>query len=57
VERAEDLEPALAWAERTKGPVLLDLRVAREENCYPMVPSGKALDELVLGPPGTHDSK
>ena len=57
VKRAEDLEPALAWAESTKGPVLLDLRVAREENCYPMVPSGKALDELVLGPPGTHDSK
>jgi acetolactate synthase-1/2/3 large subunit len=52
VERAEDLAPALAWAERTDGPVLLDLRVAREENVYPMVPSGKALDELVTGPPG-----
>jgi acetolactate synthase-1/2/3 large subunit len=50
VEQAEDLASALSWAESTQGPALLDLRVAREENVFPMVPSGKALDELVLGP-------
>src|SRR5690625_7896063 len=28
-------------------PVLMDLRVVEEENCYPMVPSGAALNEMV----------
>jgi acetolactate synthase-1/2/3 large subunit len=53
VEREEELAPALAWAQSVDGPVLLDLRVEREECVYPMVPSGKALDELVTGPPDT----
>ncbi len=51
VEREEDLASALAWAQSIDGPVLLDLRVEREGSVYPMVPSGKALDELVTGPP------
>lgn len=50
VEREEGLGPALDWAQQTSGPVLLDLRVEPEECVYPMVPSGKALDELVVGP-------
>ena len=29
------------------GPVLMDFRVVETENCYPMVPSGAALDEMV----------
>lgn len=56
VHRQEELLPALEWAEQTSGPVLLDLRVAREESVYPMVPSGKALDELVTGPPDSMGS-
>ncbi len=28
-------------------PVLMDLRVVETENCYPMVPAGAALDEMV----------
>jgi acetolactate synthase-1/2/3 large subunit len=51
VQREEEMAPALDWAPATPGPVLLDLRVDREESVYPMVPSGKALDELVTGPP------
>lgn len=47
----DELEPALAWAETEPGPVLLDLHVEREENVYPMVPSGAALDEAVTAPP------
>lgn len=31
----------------TDGPVLMDFRVIEEENCYPMVPSGAALNEMV----------
>ncbi|MEX0661354.1 MAG: biosynthetic-type acetolactate synthase large subunit [Balneolaceae bacterium] len=29
------------------GPVLMDFRVVEKENCYPMVPSGSALNEMV----------
>jgi len=29
------------------GPVLMDFRVVEDENCYPMVPSGAALNEMV----------
>lgn len=50
VERVEDLDEALGWASECDGPALLDLRVAREDNVYPMVPSGAALDELVYAP-------
>ena len=35
---------------RADGPVLVDLSVAREENVYPMVPTGGPLNELVMGP-------
>ena len=50
VSRAEDLHDALAWADAARGPTLLDLRVLREENVYPMVPPGAALHEVVDSP-------
>ncbi|ORZ41721.1 Thiamin diphosphate-binding protein [Catenaria anguillulae PL171] len=37
------------------GPVLLEARVCKKEHVYPMVPAGKALDEMVLGPPTKED--
>lgn len=46
----DELEPALEWAEAEPGPVLLDLHVAREDNVYPLVPSGAALDQMVTAP-------
>ena len=30
-------------------PVILDCRVERAENCFPMIPSGKAHNEMLLG--------
>jgi len=30
------------------GPVLFDCLVTREENCFPMIPSGKAHNEMIL---------
>jgi len=30
--------------------VMLDFRVALEENVYPMIPQGKGLDEIVYDP-------
>lgn len=33
-----------------EGPVLVDVCVAQEENCYPMIPSGAAHNQMLLGP-------
>ena len=32
------------------GPVIADIAVDRTENCYPMIPSGAAHNEMILGP-------
>jgi len=34
----------------TPRPVLFDCRVAKAENCFPMIPSGAAHNEMLLGP-------
>ena len=39
----EDFKRAIA----TEGPVLVDVRVTREENTYPMIPAGHAAREMV----------
>ncbi|QCI66096.1 acetolactate synthase 3 large subunit [Phreatobacter stygius] len=31
------------------GAVIFDCRVAKDENCFPMIPSGKAHNEMILG--------
>jgi len=36
----------------TKRPVVFDCRVDAHENCYPMIPSGAAHDEMILGDAG-----
>jgi acetolactate synthase-1/2/3 large subunit len=38
-----------AMMEENELPVLVDVMVAKEENCYPMVPAGAALHEMVEG--------
>ncbi|HWK18581.1 MAG TPA: biosynthetic-type acetolactate synthase large subunit [Solirubrobacteraceae bacterium] len=38
-----DMQEALA----TEGPVLVDVRVTREENTYPMIPAGQAARDMV----------
>jgi acetolactate synthase-1/2/3 large subunit len=34
----------------TPGPVIADICVDEHENCYPMIPSGAAHNEMILGP-------
>lgn len=34
----------------TDGPVIVDVGIDPSENCYPMIPSGKAHNEMLLGP-------
>jgi acetolactate synthase-1/2/3 large subunit len=48
IERPEDLEPIMAKALKSPRTSIIDVRVAREENVYPMVPAGAALDEMLL---------
>ena len=43
-----DLIPTLTKALASPNPAIVDVRVAREENVYPMVPAGAALDEMLL---------
>ncbi len=47
--KIRDLEPeeTMAKALDADGPVLLDVRVTREENCYPMIPAGAAARDMV----------
>jgi acetolactate synthase-1/2/3 large subunit len=39
----EDMRAAIA----TDGPVMVDVRVTRQENTYPMIPAGKAARDMV----------
>ncbi len=49
VERTEDVRPTLERALEIDKPVIIDFRVSPEENVYPMVPAGKAIDEMIGG--------
>jgi acetolactate synthase-1/2/3 large subunit len=51
VEDPAALAPALEEAVAEPGPYLLNVKVTPCENVYPMVPSGAAINEMVLGPP------
>lgn len=50
INRGEQLAAALDRAVDADGPVMLALEVPADENVYPMVPSGAALDEMVTAP-------
>ena len=51
VDKPDELETGLAEALAEPGPFLLNVNVTREENVYPMVPAGGAVNEMILGPP------
>ena len=40
-----------------KGPVIFDCRVDPNENCFPMIPSGKPHNQMILGPNDKKDNK
>jgi acetolactate synthase I/II/III large subunit len=46
-EDSADLEQTMTKALETDGPVLLDVRVSPEENCFPMIPAGAAARDMV----------
>jgi acetolactate synthase-1/2/3 large subunit len=51
VEKPHELAGALDDAIAEPGPYLLNVKVSPNENVYPMVPAGGAINEMVMGPP------
>ena len=47
VDEQAEVEGAMRDALAEEGPVLLDVRVTPEENCYPMIPAGAAARDMV----------
>ena len=47
VDEKEDVLEALQAALATDGPFVLDFRIEREENVFPMVPAGAAINEMI----------
>ena len=56
VSAVADLDDTIRRMIETPGPVIVDVAVDPTENCFPMIPSGAAHNEMLLGPedrPGT----
>jgi acetolactate synthase-1/2/3 large subunit len=47
----EDVMPALEASLDCDGPFVMDFRIEREENVFPMVPAGAAINEMIGGHP------
>jgi acetolactate synthase-1/2/3 large subunit len=55
-DKPADLDDAIEEMIRVKRPVLFDCRVAALANCFPMIPSGKAHNEMLLGEDATDEA-
>ena len=50
IEGPQDLESGIRQMLDTPGPVIVDCRVAKLSNCFPMIPSGAAHTDMLLDP-------
>jgi acetolactate synthase I/II/III large subunit len=55
-EKPRDLDAAIQEMIDVKRPVLFDCRVANLANCFPMIPSGKAHNEMLLPDEATDEA-
>ncbi len=55
-EKPGDLDDAIAGMLSVDAPVLFDCRVANLANCFPMIPSGKAHNEILLPEEATDEA-
>jgi acetolactate synthase-1/2/3 large subunit len=46
----DDLDRVIREMLAIDGPVIADICVAKDENCFPMIPSGAAHNEMILAP-------
>jgi acetolactate synthase-1/2/3 large subunit len=49
VTEKKDVVPAIKRAIETDGPVMMDFMVEQEENVFPMVPAGEAINRMIGG--------
>ena len=54
-ETVADVEATIKRAMETPGPVVMDFRIAKETNVYPMIPSGQTINEMVTRKPAPAD--
>ncbi len=47
-EHPDELDDAIREMINVRRPVIFDCRVTKEENCFPMIPSGKAHNEMIM---------
>jgi acetolactate synthase I/II/III large subunit len=49
-EKPGDVDGVIKEMLAVKKPVIVDVRIDKTENCFPMIPSGSAHNEMLLGP-------
>ena len=53
----EELDDKIIEMINTERPVIFDCRVDKQENCFPMIPSGKPHNQMLLGPKDQKENK
>ncbi|GGE76894.1 acetolactate synthase 3 large subunit [Sphingomonas prati] len=48
IEKPDELDDGIAQMLAVKGPVMVDCRVSKMTNCFPMIPSGAAHTEMLM---------
>ncbi|MCF3596149.1 acetolactate synthase 3 large subunit [Rhodobacteraceae bacterium LMO-12] len=56
VDHPDDLDAAIKEMIAYDGPVIVDCRVEKHENCFPMIPSGQPHNKMLLGEASTKDA-
>ena len=56
-DKPDELDEKIKEMVEFDGPVIFDCRVDQNENCFPMIPSGKPHNQMILGPSEKEDNK
>ena len=56
-EKPIELDEKIKEMVQFEGPVIFDCRVDPNENCFPMIPSGKPHNQMILGPSEKDENK
>ncbi len=56
-EKPSELDEKINEMVQFNGPVIFDCRVDPNENCFPMIPSGKPHNQMILGPSEKEENK
>ena len=56
-DKPNELDEKIQEMVQYNGPVIFDCRVDPNENCFPMIPSGKPHNQMILGPSEKEENK